>query len=1171
MPSPIESEIIGDWNNLKGTEYHLIYVLWLLLFRKIPSVAFYQGNDLLTHPVAPPVVQSTQSAVSLRTQIDEQDEWIQLKSTEEEWTPTMLLKDNLLANFLYNALSSERERRTWHIRLITQGPVQRKKVGDFVNHPEKQKNLLRLFNNTLSEVQQRWQNEGYGSLDEVYLRTLGLTILRKLADTKPVHLDTLKAQIETQLAFEYPDPETVRLIGNALLGALLQSAAPGPEDALIYTADWVDRVTQRPLMSRTLLTSNPIHACTEAVKTTLSSLWVPRYFVPRLRLEKALQLFLTARETVFVLIGISGIGKSWMMADWVTNELKEHVRLLFRGSELYNYRELSTLIATKLQRYAPADWSDEHYLQGLKAASLREDHVSPVIVIDDLNFPLDTGDALHFIQYLGHLIRQCREQDIKLVLTCQKHVWDTYSYSLRKEILSQDLFSFESGMRQSPPLKKSQTLVEESQIPVEERQTQELYSFLLSDFIPEELKDVLRQRLPAENVDRAFLHLQAPEFVPLRNPYLLNLYLQKYRAYLGEPDEVPTLVRVDELIDQRVSVSLQDVAHNVGCDTEDAEHAFHALTRLLWAERSRRLTSAQITQCLSIHLPELGNAALRELRKIGLLTSESPIRLAEPVVAARLFAKDLKQRLQEDEDILADLHPEIDTDTVSALLRTISDPLSLAENLLERDSRWLSAIASGLAQVIQDSPEDYRAIAFLSVLARTGGDHETYNALGQLAARSRRAWEWVKGMYLSDRIMERFRGGWALATTINFAPDQVKGVLQQRLAKATSIGDSQKGKDERWLRGALSPLHKINNHMTAEVGRWIIYQYNQLIKSDDNELNHDFLKDIDEIRGEIALWSGSGELEHLLSELRADDPQTRYRAVCSLRPLAFERPELVQDAVCEAIRRETDARVMNRLLYVVYPIGKVAPEPLLEAIEASFAVDWEQAPSTTGIALALLGDLADQCSTRVFQLLPKSLDAYEWWIKALLSEMLAYVWWRCAEHISDARSCLKALTEVNSAEIPDEFRIFALRGSAIAQMGMMCLDMTISSNGLSGMQTPYPLDTLLFVYLNADDYTRRNSCKYLDRSPTQSALYLVIYAGIYTHEEDGRTPCIFQIGEVLRLPLNTLREFSLFKTLCLLVGLLSGLLLALSLKHIPFSSVGGSKMWIQSNSLLISC
>lgn len=160
MPSSVENEIIGDWNNLKGTEYHLIYALWLLVYRKVHSLTFYAGNDLLAHPTAPPILQDTQSIASLHVEQPEKDEWIQLKATEETRTLTELLRDNLLANFLYNALSSERGERTWRVQLITQAAIQKKEVEDFLDNPAGKPRLSRRLNTIVSVVQRRWQRKG---------------------------------------------------------------------------------------------------------------------------------------------------------------------------------------------------------------------------------------------------------------------------------------------------------------------------------------------------------------------------------------------------------------------------------------------------------------------------------------------------------------------------------------------------------------------------------------------------------------------------------------------------------------------------------------------------------------------------------------------------------------------------------------------------------------------------------------------------------------------------------------------------------------------------------------------------------------------------------------------------------------------------------------------------
>ncbi len=162
-------------------------------------------------------------------------------------------------------------------------------------------------------------------------------------------------------------------------------------------------------------------------------------------------------------------------------------------------------------------------------------------------------------------------------------------------------------------------------------------------------------------------------------------------------------------------------------------------------------------------------------------------------------------------------------------------------------------------------------------------------------------------------------------------------------------------------------------------------------------------------------------------ELQNEVPRVRYRAACALRPILFEHPEPLVAALCSAIRRERDAWVMNRLLWSVYRLEEVASNDLLDAIEASFVVQWQAQHVTAAITLALLGDMADRKSARVFRLLPPSFDGYSSIAKALLSEMLAYAWWRCSEHVPDAQSHFTTLLLPDLSDTPDEYRIFALR------------------------------------------------------------------------------------------------------------------------------------------------
>src|SRR5262245_41594328 len=87
----LDDEIRGDWNNLKGTGYHLVYAVWLLLRGQASEVAFYRGNDLHARPIAPPLVQrdaESEPPIALLLQGAQRDVWIQLKATAEPWAPS---------------------------------------------------------------------------------------------------------------------------------------------------------------------------------------------------------------------------------------------------------------------------------------------------------------------------------------------------------------------------------------------------------------------------------------------------------------------------------------------------------------------------------------------------------------------------------------------------------------------------------------------------------------------------------------------------------------------------------------------------------------------------------------------------------------------------------------------------------------------------------------------------------------------------------------------------------------------------------------------------------------------------------------------------------------------------------------------------------------------------
>src|SRR5438105_6858992 len=114
MSSVADKEALGDWNNLKGTRYHLVYALWLLLRGLAREIHFYAGNDLLANPVLPPVPNPGGNETVLakaKTADSHTDVWVQLKARRTSWTVSALLEENLLFNFICNEAVSEQAGR----------------------------------------------------------------------------------------------------------------------------------------------------------------------------------------------------------------------------------------------------------------------------------------------------------------------------------------------------------------------------------------------------------------------------------------------------------------------------------------------------------------------------------------------------------------------------------------------------------------------------------------------------------------------------------------------------------------------------------------------------------------------------------------------------------------------------------------------------------------------------------------------------------------------------------------------------------------------------------------------------------------------------------------------------------------------------------------------------
>jgi hypothetical protein len=208
--SILDDEVRGDWSNLKGTDYHLVYALWLLICERVSGVFFYEGNDLHVRLSTPPHLKAQGKAlplIPLHIEDSDVDVWVQLKASREPWTVSNLLKENLLLNFICNAIQSQQGGKPWRTLLITQSWVKRREIEAFTNNPVGFPQLYKKVKHISLKAIERLQADcDVKGLEEEAVFNLALLILNQLAESEPKYIETLKAEIERELAFAYPDP-----------------------------------------------------------------------------------------------------------------------------------------------------------------------------------------------------------------------------------------------------------------------------------------------------------------------------------------------------------------------------------------------------------------------------------------------------------------------------------------------------------------------------------------------------------------------------------------------------------------------------------------------------------------------------------------------------------------------------------------------------------------------------------------------------------------------------------------------------------------------------------------------------------------------------------------------------------------------------------------------------
>jgi len=185
---------LGDWSGIKGTHYHLLYALYLLVCERVPQLWFYRGSDLLAQPASPPPEGSREASIGVDR--DDRQVWVQLKNTNQRWARQALIRD-VLPNLAIAALSSEDEGRAWHAELVTPGDIATKDLRKFIDQAEDFPRLNSCLEEAVGAVATSRDNPP-SAADTERVRAICMDVLAQIAGCRRRSLDYLREALETR-------------------------------------------------------------------------------------------------------------------------------------------------------------------------------------------------------------------------------------------------------------------------------------------------------------------------------------------------------------------------------------------------------------------------------------------------------------------------------------------------------------------------------------------------------------------------------------------------------------------------------------------------------------------------------------------------------------------------------------------------------------------------------------------------------------------------------------------------------------------------------------------------------------------------------------------------------------------------------------------------------------
>jgi hypothetical protein len=1016
------------------------------------SVTFFAGNDLL----------------GTRSQTN-QDSWFQLKNYDETdlWSTYAILRDtSLMPTLIHNALSSAEGGRDWKVRLVTPARIGREEIRAFLadpagfKRPPKRKgqeplpNAKETFESIIREVTGVWQRDPKKrTFSYAEVETIGRSVLRQIGECLTVSQPTLEKEIEGEIAKREPNPSNRLQLINAVIGVLSRNTSPEELKELTISTEWIAAEAKSEKIKHPSLISDPIGACYSQVLANVTDGFDPEHFVPRPRISESISEFVRGAESLFILVGESGMGKSWALSYEAAFHYQDSIRALVLADLLYDrgFRDLFDLDFAESRNWSAMPEEGLRYLTDTAKSSVVG---SLLVFADDLGVHQDPLTDATTIQRLA---KEASQRGIKLVISMRYGTWFRLS---RVPGFASVVFSSSHGT-------SDDTTPSLELISLDDQEIDRFVSLYGSEKTP---------------LDTA-VWLRMPEQLPLRNPYLLSIFLKNTIAQSASTD-------IDNLLDTEIERTTMDLYLRTGIEPGLVFQSISMLAERIWELRPAAVTAFEASNLIESILPGHTAALMTQLRARDVLlpsvTRTSPTQataFTNPLFYEHLLLSRLREKYPDPLELAGRLMIGADDGILAGLARQFKAEASegllpWSESVLTMSDEWTPALCRGLTQRRE---LDYGVLAFVTAICfKDDTDHRltAASSLGYATYQSQLARNWLRELYDSTDHSRSFVGSLALANALAVNPHWAVAVISERIMGFLSSfpsTDEEAARRGPVIERALNPLKHVSNRTASQLAARVLRNLKRVDRDGNlrsNDIRADYSRTLNEIRGSIAAFGGEGALEGIKLELLARKKSTRRAAAQAMRTLVFERPE---DAALRATFFQSFAEEKSDWMSYLSPAFVYSlrgPEGIADALESSGVLkSWRGS-----LAFIEAGLLARFDLEAAMDLLPPDTSAFDDNSRMLLREPLSYAWSLISAENPAQEKPQKArasLSTVNFLSVHKEFAAFAYRGSAMAKLGSMLA--TINDSAVDLRKVDVVLHHLTeesgegFVYIKLDE------------------------------------------------------------------------------------------------------